>query len=282
MRHRARPLLAGGEIFLGLEHLGPLQVADLGRQPLDAAGDNAEDREIHRVAVTRDDLRADRLDRQSHLVGDPRLDERVDVGEGADRARDGAGRDLGACRDEPGTAAVELGIGLRQFQPEGRRLGVDAVAAADRRRIPEFEGSAAQHGEQRVDIGDHQVGGARQLDAEAGVEDVGTRHPLVDEARRLADMFGKVGQEGDDVVLGLALDFVDAVDLEAALGPHRRRRLARDDAEFGERVHRVRFDLEPDAEAGFGLPDGDHRGTRIAGNHRRVLTGAARAAAATD
>ena len=34
---------------------------------------------------------------------------------------------------QPGAVAVELGIGLRELEAEGDRLGVDAVAAADGR-----------------------------------------------------------------------------------------------------------------------------------------------------
>jgi len=38
----------------------------------------------------------------------------------------------------------------------------------------------------------------------------------VDEARLGADDFGQMGGEGDDVVLGLALDLVDALDIEGS------------------------------------------------------------------
>ena len=59
-----------------------------------------------------------------------------------------------------------------------------------------------------------QVGGAHELHGEAGVEHVGRRHALVHEARLRADDLGEVGEEGDDVVLDLALDRVDARDVE--------------------------------------------------------------------
>jgi hypothetical protein len=76
----------------------------------------------------------------------------------------------------------------------------------------------------------------------------------VDEAGVRADDFGQMGQEGDDVVLGLALDLVDARDVEggrfAALFPDRLGGfLLRDDAEVSARcVAGMRLDLEPDAE----------------------------------
>ena len=71
-----------------------------------------------------------------------------------------------------------------------------------------------QRGEQGVDVGDENVGGARQLHGETRVEHVRRGHALMDEARVRADEFGQMGQEGDDVVLGDALDLVDAVDVE--------------------------------------------------------------------
>ena len=156
------------------------------------------------------------------------LHARVDVGEGADRAGDGAGGDLLARRDEPRAAARELGIGLRQLEAEGGRLGMDAVGAADGGRHLVLEGAALQRGEQRVDVGEQEVGGARELHGEAGVEHVRRGHALVDEARVRADELGEMREEGDDVVLHLALDLVDALDVErrrAALLPDRLRPL---------------------------------------------------------
>ncbi len=86
------------------------------------------------VAVARDHLGRDRLDLQAHLVGDVGFDARVDVGEGADRAGDGAGGDLEPGHGQPLLGALELGVVAGQLQAEGGRLGVDAVAAADGRR----------------------------------------------------------------------------------------------------------------------------------------------------
>ena len=152
---------------------------------------------------------------------------------------------------------------------------MDAVAAADGERVLVLEGALLQRREQPVEVGQQDVGGAHQLHVEAGVEHVGRGHALMDEARIRADDLGQMRQEGDDVVLGLALDLVDARDVEGggvALFPDRLRRLLRDDAELGQRVAGMRLDLEPDAEPGFGRPDGDHFGPRIAGDHRSVLT----------
>ena len=148
---------------------------------------------------------------------------------------------------------------------------MDAVRAADRRRHLVLVSAALQRGEQRVDVGDQDVARPLQLHGEAGVEHVRARHALMDEARIRADELGEMGEEGDHVVLGDALDLVDALDVElrlAALLPDRLRRLLRDDAEFGQRVAGVGLDLEPDAEARLGRPDRGHLGAGIAGDHR--------------
>jgi hypothetical protein len=91
------PFWPSARKFLGLQHLGALQVADFDGEALDRRGDDAERGEEHGVAVARDDLGRDRLDRRPSF-GDMLLDARIDVGEGADRAGDGAGGDLGRAR----------------------------------------------------------------------------------------------------------------------------------------------------------------------------------------
>jgi hypothetical protein len=52
------------------------------------------------VAVARDDLRRDRLDLEAQLLGDIAPRPRIDIGEGADGAGDGAGGDFLARGDQ--------------------------------------------------------------------------------------------------------------------------------------------------------------------------------------
>ena len=69
----------------------------------------------------------------------------------------------------------------------------------------------------------------------------------MDEARLGADDFGQMGQEGDDVVLGLALDLVDPLDLEGAALPDRLGGRFGNDAEFGQGVAGMARDSNPDS-----------------------------------
>ena len=152
---------------------------------------------------------------------------------------------------------------------------MDGVGAADGRRHLVLEGALLQRRQHLVDVGDQKIRGAGELHVETGVEHVGRGHALVHEARIRADEFGEVGEEGDDVVLDLALDLVDPRDVELgvlALGPDGFGGLLRDHAEFGLGIRRMRLDLEPDFEAGQRLPDGGHFRAGIAGDHRRLRT----------
>ena len=77
---------------------------------------------------------------------------RVDLREGADGARNRAGRDLLAGGDEALAGAGEFGIGVGELEPERHRLGVNAVGAADGRRHLVLEGALLQRRQNLVDI----------------------------------------------------------------------------------------------------------------------------------
>ncbi len=197
-------------------------MANLGREAFDRAGDDAQGREEHRVTIARDDLRRDGFGGETEFRRDVRLDARIDIGKGADRARDCAGRDIVARGEQACLVAGEFGMRLRQLESEGDGFGVDAVAAADRRGIFMFLGAAFDRGEQRIDIAEQDVGGARELDCEAGVENVRAGHPLMHEARPVfarmrADLIGYPGEESDNVVPGDRLDRVDRRDVDDRL-----------------------------------------------------------------
>src|SRR3546814_18027641 len=88
-------------------------------------------------------------------------------------------------------------------------------------------------------------------------------------------MLGELGQEGDDVVPGLALDGVDARDARrvvrqgAALAYGLGRRV-RDGAERGHGVAGMGLDLVPDAKAVGRLPDLSPPGPAVAWNHVEI------------
>ena len=148
---------------------------------------------------------------------------------------------------------------------------MDAMRAADGRGEFMLEGAALEGSEQRVDVGDKNVARPPELDGEAGVEHVGTGHPLVYEPRVRSDEFGEMGEEGDDVVPGRLFDLIDPRDVELGLVPFFRIAFA---ASFGMRPisaiasaavasisNQMRNRVSGDQICG-------HLGAGIAGDHR--------------
>src|SRR3954452_13051435 len=104
------------------------------------------------MAVARDDLGRNGLRRKSKLGGDVLLDPRIDVGESAHRAGNGASRNAVPRAREALTVPSKLGIGLCEFQAEGYRFSVDAMAAPDGRCQLVLEGASLEDVEKRVDV----------------------------------------------------------------------------------------------------------------------------------
>ena len=83
-----------------------------------------------------------------------------------------AGCNVGAGGNEAVAVAGELGKSLRELDAEGRRFGMNAVAAPDGERVLVLVRARFESGEQAVDAGEQEIAGARELDVEAGVENV--------------------------------------------------------------------------------------------------------------
>ena len=236
----------------------------------------AEGRKKHCVAIARNDLRRGGLDGKSELFGDIGFDARIDIRISPDGAGNRAGRDFLPRMHEPLAGAQKFGIGLRELQPEGHWLGVDAMRAADRRGQLVFERAAFQRGKQSVDVGQKNVGRAGELHGKTRVEHVGRRHALVHKPRLGTDEFGEVGQEGDHVMMRDLFDLVDPRRVKrymTGLFPDRLGGLLGDDADFGQRIAGMRLDLEPDAKPRPRLPYGGHFGPGIARDHSGTLGG---------
>ena len=187
VRHRRAALLAGGERLLGLAQLGALEVPQLHGQALDGAGGHG-----HRVH------RAGRGGR-GRPPGSPPARRRSRARRAP--APRGPGRASRTCRrrpdslptarpadrlGEPLLVAAALQRVAGDLQPEGRRLGVDAVGAAHAERVLVAQRHVAEHVGERGLLAQEQVARAPDRQGQAGVEDVGGRHPVVDPARRRA------------------------------------------------------------------------------------------------
>ena len=89
VRHSGAALLSLAEGLFGLERIGLLQVADLGRDAL--AGGRCSGKHAGEVGVViaADDLRGQRIVNQAQVLADVLLDERLDGAVGADGTGDG-------------------------------------------------------------------------------------------------------------------------------------------------------------------------------------------------
>ena len=218
VRHRRGALLPGMEELLRLPHLAALQMAHLGRQPLDAATRSPPSvAEIRRVPVARDHLRGNRLRRQPQLLRDILLHPRIEMRERADRAADRRHRDLRPRRHQPRAVARELGIVPGELQAEAssarrgcRGCGRWSACACARTPAPSAPPAPRR---------DPPAAGRSPASA-APTGRCPARRELVMPrcTKRLSspDRLGEPGQEGDHVVPGLALDRVDPVDVGLA------------------------------------------------------------------
>ena len=246
-------------------------MAHLDGDILDRRGDQAQHGEVVGMAVARDDLGGDRLHRQAHLLGDMFFHRRINIGKRADGAGNGASGDLLAGAHQAFAIAGKLGIEAREFQAHRRRLGMDAVRAADTGGVFVLFRPRLQRRKHPVHAFQQQVGGLFQLHGEAGVQHIRGGQALVDETALLADMLGQMGEEGDDIMLHLGLDLIDPVDIELDVFclPDSLDRRLRHHTQLGQLLRRMRLDQVPDLVLVLVRPDGGHFRTGIAGDHRR-------------
>ena len=202
----------------------------------------------HGVAVARDHLGRDVLALQPEPLHHPRLDRGRHRGVGADRAGELAEGELLEGIAEAGEVAVGLEGEAGEAQAEGRRLGVDAVGAADAERVAVLQRPLDQRVAVGAGAGQHDLAGLAQLQRQRRVEHVGGGQPVVDPAPVLADRGGDDVDEGGDVVVGHLLALVDRLDREGRVRPRRLGRLARDDPLLGPGLGRRQLDLEPALE----------------------------------
>ena len=267
VRHGRGALLARAERLLHLAHLGLLQGADLGRELLEAGGDQREGGHHLGVPVALEDLRRDGRGQQAQPRADRLLDLRRQVREGAHGARELAVGDRGPRAVEPLELPLQLRVPQGHLQAEGHRLGVDAVRAADHRRVLVAQGPLAHRFHQVDEVRAHEVARVAHQDGERRVHHVRRGEPVVQPAPLGPHVLGHARDEGDDVVLDLLLDLLDARDVEAGPGLDRGQGLPRHHAALDEDLGGGDLHLEPGGEAVLVGPQAGHLGTRVARDH---------------
>ena len=116
---------------------------------------------------------------------------------------------------EPRELALQLRVPQRHLEAEGHGLGVDAVGAPDHRRVLVTEGALPDRLQEVDEVRADEVAGVAHQDGEGRVHHVRRGEAVVQPAPLGPDALGDAGDEGDDVVLDLPLDLLDAGDVEA-------------------------------------------------------------------
>ncbi len=173
--------------------------------------------------------------------------------------------------------AVEVAVGLEgeagEAEPEGRRLGVDAVGAPDAEGVAVLERTLDQGVAIGAGAGEHDLARLSELQRQGRVEDVGGGQPVVDPAPVLADRGGDDIDERGDVVVGDPLALVDCLDPERRLLPCRLGRLPRHDALHRPRLGCRQLHLQPALQLPLLRPDLTYLRTGIPGDHRATPIG---------
>ena len=175
--------------------------------------------------------------------------------------------DLVDGRGQAGPPAVDLEGPAGELEAHRGRLGVDRVGAAHHRRVRLGPGTGHEHGDEPLGIGQQDRPGGAQLEGQPGVDDVAAGQPEMQVATLRTDRLGDLRHEGDDVVVGRALDLDDPLDVDRAPRLERLQRLGRDLAAAGLGAGDRELDLEHRLEAGALGPQRAHLGQRVAPDH---------------
>src|SRR5437763_8860343 len=131
------------------------------------------------MPVARDDLRRAAIGLEAEALARDPLDLRLERRVGSH----GSGQLADAVRLERGSdprpRAIELEGPPGELPAEGRRLGVDAVRAADAERRPVLLAPTRDRVDRAVDPLEHERAGTADLERQTGVDDIRRRQPVV-------------------------------------------------------------------------------------------------------
>jgi hypothetical protein len=184
---------------------------------------------------------------------------------------DGAGKLAHAIRSlrffEPLLGAAKFVVHQRELQAESDRLRVNAVAAADHRRVFEFHRPPCDHRPQFPQVGEQKIRRLGHLHGERRIEHVRRGHPLMHPPARRPDIARDIFEKCDDVVIRAQFDLRDFLEIEFRFRPDRLRILLRHHPDLGLCFAGESLDLQPDFVFALIRPDGGHFGTGITFDH---------------
>src|ERR1051326_1140168 len=259
VRHGARSFLAFGEKLFGFEHLGALKVAEFGGPAFDAGADESQCADEFGVDVALNDLGGDGRRAQAEFLADVSLNFWGKMGTGAHSAGKFAHCHGFARGFEAFESAAKFVIHERHFQAKSGWLSMDTMAAANHGDELEFPGFGRDDFSKGADVIEQNVGGLDHLDGESSVDNVAAGEAKMQPAAgRLADVFGDVGCESDDIVVEGLLKFLAALDGERGAGFHLGEVFLGEETLSAEGFASEKLDLKPDFELALFAPDFAH------------------------
>src|SRR5579863_927344 len=222
-----------------------------------------------RVAVAFDHLRRNGRNGEAETLADFLFDLRAKMSAGAYGAGDLSDGDVFCGGFEAREVAAIFVIPVGDFQTEGDGLGVDAMSAADLRRVFELPGAALENFTKAREAGCDQLGGFTKEQGLSGIHNVVGSEAVMQPAGGfgIVDGFADSDGEGNDVMADFRFDFVDARDVNAGAFAQAQRSFARDNTRFGENVGGGEFDVEPFLEFVFVGPELAHLRARVSWYH---------------
>ncbi len=214
MGHGGRAGLTLPEGLAQLGDLRVLQVADLHGHALDGAAGHGHRSEEGRVAIALHHLRAREIRAQAEPRESAGLDRRRQLRVGPDGTGDLAGGQVVGREAQARAGTIELEGPRGQLEPEGQGLGVDTVGPAHLQRLGMLARPGHDRGDRGVEAIEDEVGGLAALQRQAGIDHVAAGEAPVDVAALRAHRLGHLGHEGNHVVIGGALELVDAIDVD--------------------------------------------------------------------
>src|SRR5208337_1221113 len=145
--------------------------------------------------------------------------------------------------------------------------GVHVMRAPYLHRVLELEGSSFQNCKKLFDIFDKEVGCFCEEKSESSIQNIGRCKALVDKPRRRTHEFSHARKKCYNIVMGLALDFLDPVNVEAGLVLYTLKVFRRDRASFEEHLTDRKLDVQPFAVFILKCPNPPHFRASVALDH---------------
>ena len=211
MRHNRRALLFRAEIFFRFAHFRPLQVSDFRGKFINRRGNNGQGRYKFGMAIALQCLCRNGCRQNTELFADIPFNKRIHIGVRADSTRYFSDRYDLFCPAHAFNISLRFGKPYAQLQAEGRRFRMNAVGSTDNWRVLELDGATAQNQAKCFQVLQQNFRRLFQHISQCRVLHVCRCKTQVNVFPRFTDIFGKVGNEGGNVMVRFRFNRMNAL-----------------------------------------------------------------------